>query len=75
MLSCTPSNGAISIVWYKGTELLTASTKYTYTPTGLQHNLTINNAENNDSGSYYCTFVDSGIREDLKFEVIIIQSM
>ena len=75
LLSCTPSNTAISIIWYKGSELLTTSTKYTFSPAGRQHNLTINNAQHNDSGSYYCVFADSEIREDLKFDVIIIQGM
>ena len=74
LLSCTPSNTSIPIVWYKGTELLTASAKYTFTPAGRQHNLTISNAEHNDSGSYYCVFSNSEIREDRIFEVIIIQS-
>jgi len=73
LLSCIPSNTDISIVWYKGSELLATNTKYTFTPVGHQHNLTINNAEHNDSGSYYCVIADSEIREDLRFEVFIIQ--
>lgn len=72
-LTCTPGDTSQSIDWYRGTQLLTASTKYIFLPAVQHYMLTITNIQLNDADSYYCTLADSEIRDDLKIEVIVIE--
>ena len=72
-LTCTPDDTSLSIDWYRGTQLLTVSTKYIFSPTVQRYMLTITNVQLNDSDSYYCALADSEIRNDLKIEVIVIE--
>lgn len=75
-LSCTPGDTSQAIDWYRGTQLINASTKYLFSPTLIQrYTLTITDVQLNDANSYYCTLADSGIINDLKIEVIVIQGM
>jgi len=73
-LACTPSDMSLSIDWYReGSQLLTASTKYVFSPAVQSHMLTITDVQLNDAGSYYCTLADSEINNDWKIELIVVE--
>lgn len=72
-LSCTPGDTSLSIDWYRGSQLLTVSTKYTFSPTVQRYMLTITNIQLNDANDYYCTLADNEISDNLKIELIVIE--
>ena len=72
-LSCTPGDTSLSIDWYRGSQLLTASTKYIFSPTIQHYMLTITDVQLNDANDYYCTLADSEISDNLKIELIVIE--
>lgn len=74
-LTCTPGDTSLSIDWYRGNQLLTASSKYIFSPIIRYHMLTITNVQLNDTNSYYCTFADSEIIDDLKIELIVVEGI
>ena len=74
-LACTPGDTSVSIDWYRGDQLLTASSKYIFSPTIQRHMLTITDVQLNDANCYYCTLADSETRDDLKIELIVIEGI
>ena len=56
ILSCIPSESDIALQWsYDGNDI-NSSPVYHFTPPFLNHDLTISNANDTDSGSYVCAF-------------------
>ena len=74
-LTCTPGDTSLSIDWYRGNQLLTASSKYIFSPIMQYHMLTITDVQLNDANSYYCTFAGSEIIDDLKIELIVVEGI
>ena len=56
-LSCRPSQSDIALQWsYNGSDI-NSSPQYQFNPPFLNHDLTITNADGNDSGNYVCAFI------------------
>ena len=72
-LSCTPGDTSLSIDWYREYELLTASTKYIFSPTIRRYMLTITDIQLNDASDYYCTVEDNEVNDNLKITLIVIE--
>ena len=55
-LSCSPSESDIALQWlYDGSDI-SSSPNHQFTPPFLNHDLTITNANDTDSGNYVCAF-------------------
>ena len=71
-ISCIPDDTGIVINWQKDTVPITADeSKYTFSPTGIDHMLTIKSITKSDSGSYTCSAAGTTIA----IEVIVINGM
>jgi len=68
-LSCIPDDTSAVINWQKDTVPVTADeSKYTFSPIGVNHMLTIKSVTKTDSGSYTCSAGGTTIA----IEVIVI---
>ena len=55
-LSCSPSESDIALQWsYNGSDI-SSSSNHQFTPPFLNHDLTITNANDTNSGNYVCAF-------------------
>ena len=69
-LSCSPSESDIALQWsYDGSDI-NSSLHYQFTPTPLNHNLTIINASVVDSGNYVCAFELKNMQETIVLTVV-----
>ena len=55
-LSCTPSVSDIALQWSYNDNDINSSPNHQFAPPFLNHNLTITNANDTDSGNYACAF-------------------
>ena len=55
-LSCVPSQSDIALQWSYNDSEVGSSPNYHFAPPFLNHDLTINNANDTDSGNYICAF-------------------
>ena len=55
-LLCTPSVSEIALQWSHNDSGINSSTNRQFAPPFLNHNLTITNANDTDSGDYVCAF-------------------
>ena len=55
-LSCSPSKLAIALQWSYNDNDISLSINHQFAPPFLNHNLTITNANDTDSGNYVCAF-------------------
>ena len=55
-LLCTPSVSEIALQWSHNDNDINSSPNHQFAPPFLNHNLTITNANDTDSGNYVCAF-------------------
>ena len=55
-LSCSPSQSDIALQWSYNDNGISSSPNHQFTPPFLNHDLTITNANDTDSGNYVCAF-------------------
>ena len=55
-LSCVPSQSDVALQWSYNNGEVDSSSNLQFTPPFLNHDLTITNANDTDSGSYACAF-------------------
>ena len=55
-LSCMPSKPDVALQWSYNNSEVGSSSNHHFTPPLLNHNLTITNANDTDSGNYVCSF-------------------
>ena len=72
-LSCTPSLSVIALQWSHNDSGINSSPNRQFAPPFLNHNLTITNANDTDSGDYVCAFKLKGrvvAQQNIKLAVV-----
>ena len=69
-LSCSPSESDIALQWlYNGSDV-SSSPSHHFAPPFLNHDLTITNANDTDSGNYVCAFRLPNIKQTISLTVV-----
>ena len=74
-LSCTPSVSDIALQWSYNDDDISSSPNHHFAPPFLNHNLTIANANDIDSGNYVCAFkLKSRVIAQRNINLIVVPS-